>query len=170
MMVCADRKYVRHACGAPWPSGTERAVRDFVCMAAPPERHSARFGHQSYSTTSEEPPLARFNNYRDIPQKSEGVTWQIGTRLLKSSCSCAMARSLGRARHRTGLIITASAMSTPFQCRAGPEQAPSQVCSPMPPQLPIPMSCDRAEYSQPGRPTKRRASGRCTPRPRQPTA
>ena len=26
------------------------------------------------------------------------------------------------------------------------------------------MSCDRAEYSQPGRPTKRRASGSCTPR------
>ena len=38
------------------------------------------------------------------------------------------------------------------------------------PPSPIPMSCDRAEYSQPGRPTKRRASGRCTPRSRQPNA
>ena len=170
MIVCADRKYVRHACGARHGRAGWNGRRDFVWMAAPPERPSARFGHQPQSTTSEELRLARLKNDRDIPQKSEGVTWHIGMRLLKSSCSCAMARSLGRARHRTGLIITASAMSTPCQCRAGPEPAPSQVCSPMPPQLPIPMSCDRAEYSQPGRPTKRRASGRCTPRPRQPTA
>ena len=129
-----------------------------------------RFGSQPYSTTSEKPQLPSFNNYRDIPQNCEGVTWQIKTRPLKSSCSCATVRSPGRARHRTGLISTVSAMSTPFQYRAGPEPAPLQVCSPMPPQIPIPMSCDRAEYSQPDRPTKRRASGRCTPRPRQPTA
>ena len=41
MMVCTARQCVRHSRAALRPSGTERAVRDCVCMTAPPERRLA---------------------------------------------------------------------------------------------------------------------------------
>ena len=47
--------------------GTGGAVRDFAFMAAPYWRAVARGSHQSFYTSSEEPPLSNFNSYRDIP-------------------------------------------------------------------------------------------------------